>query len=44
MKMSKAKGNVISAMETLNKYGENAVRFYFLKVGPIEKDEIFNTM
>ena len=44
MKMSKSKGNVISAMDTLNKYGENAVRFYFLKEGPIEKDEIFNPM
>eukprot|EP00826_Nyctotherus_ovalis_P051439 TRINITY_DN6426_c0_g2_i2.p4 TRINITY_DN6426_c0_g2~~TRINITY_DN6426_c0_g2_i2.p4 ORF type:complete len:105 (+),score=19.16 TRINITY_DN6426_c0_g2_i2:998-1312(+) len=44
MKMSKSKGNVISAAETLAHYGADPVRFYFLKDGPIEKDETFNGM
>ena len=42
--MSKSRGNVISAMETLAQYEADAVRFYFLKDGPIEKDETFSSM
>ena len=41
--MSKSKGNVISAIETLNKYNDTAVRFYFLRDGPLERDEHFNS-
>jgi len=43
--MSKSKGNVIPALETLKKYdNENAVRFYFLKDGPVDRDECFNSL
>jgi len=40
--MSKSKGNVISALDVLSQYGDNAVRFYFFKDGPLERDEVFN--
>ncbi len=42
--MSKSKGNVISALDTLDRYGDNAVRFYFLKEGPAGRDEAFSRM
>ncbi len=42
--MSKSKGNVIGALETLEKYNDNAIRFYFLKDGPLDRDECFNAM
>ena len=42
--MSKSKGNVIPAIETLNKYGENSIRFYFLKEGPYDRDETFKSL
>eukprot|EP00826_Nyctotherus_ovalis_P035865 TRINITY_DN3118_c0_g2_i2.p1 TRINITY_DN3118_c0_g2~~TRINITY_DN3118_c0_g2_i2.p1 ORF type:complete len:213 (-),score=60.24 TRINITY_DN3118_c0_g2_i2:122-760(-) len=40
--MSKSKGNVISALDILDQYGDNAVRFHFLKDGPLERDEVFS--
>ncbi len=41
-KMSKSKGNVVPALSTLQMYGEDAVRFYFLKEGPQDRDESFH--
>ena len=40
--MSKSKGNIIPALKILEKYGNDAVRFYFLKDGPLDRDELFN--
>lgn len=40
--MSKSIGNVIPALDILEKFDDNAVRLYFLKEGPYDRDEVFN--
>ena len=39
--MSKSIGNVISALDLLDKFGGDAVRLHFLKEGPFARDESF---
>jgi methionyl-tRNA synthetase len=37
-KISKSKGNIIRPSDLVEKYGSDAVRYYFLKYGPITED------
>lgn len=37
-KISKSRGNVIAPIDLVKKYGSDAVRYYFLKHGPIVED------
>ena len=41
-KMSKSKGNVVNTWETINKYGVDAIRWYFYVINPLGEPKNFD--